>query len=582
MRFLLFLIFFSPLLGQIEIDPLRDELNLNLYTNHFSDTSGNLSALEVLTKQWSPRKEGPIFPDNKNPQWIKYELVNKGTATVIKHVFIPYHCIFDIHFYNVNENGKTVLLSKQGTRNTVFNPFNAFGASQDYTIKPGKTKTILIRMDRTNGPLRGSSYLMSTKHLINTARKSEGILWFWLGVVFFSVLFALILFYFLKRELFLYYVMLNIGVTTFMSTQVGISKFIIPSDLSNLTVSMDYTGAFLVNMFFPLFLNSLVPLSKRSPKMWRVLMSVVALIGVLTALSYIPTLRNGPYCSYIQLSIMVGSAFVFTMQPTLLLRSIKNKDTYAIPLFLVYSIYVSSVFVDIISPNTGVLIDKPDGHNLILLVCVLEMLSFLSIMGVETFKVYKERSRLLEDKKGHQRELVSSMIKAQEKERNRVGRELHDMVGGNMAIIKKEVQQENDKAQKVIAKTIDAVRTLSSGLVTPRIKNGEFMDEITEMCHLFNSQSLQTHLIFHDWPADLNDDLTTHLYRITQESLHNVQKHAQASQVYLQFFKDVSQLAVTIEDNGIGFNPLVDYKGIGIRNIKKQGTTYWSYFGYRK
>jgi signal transduction histidine kinase len=60
--------------------------------------------------------------------------------------------------------------------------------------------------------------------------------------------------------------------------------------------------------------------------------------------------------------------------------------------------------------------------------------------------------------------------------------------------------------------------------------------------------------------------MQTHLYRIVQESVYNALKHAEATEVLVQVNFN-SNLSLTIEDNGKGFDPQATHKGVGLKNI---------------
>jgi two-component system, NarL family, sensor kinase len=80
----------------------------------------------------------------------------------------------------------------------------------------------------------------------------------------------------------------------------------------------------------------------------------------------------------------------------------------------------------------------------------------------------------------------------------------------------------------------------------------------------------------------INSDIETVLYRVIQESVNNVIKHADASHLDISIIKDTDGIAVTIEDNGKGFlvQTITDEAGIGLKNIKTRigylkGTVEW-------
>ena len=69
---------------------------------------------------------------------------------------------------------------------------------------------------------------------------------------------------------------------------------------------------------------------------------------------------------------------------------------------------------------------------------------------------------------------------------------------------------------------------------------------------------------------DLSIDLKTNLYRILQEQLQNIIKHADATSIEIRFCKVDNFIELSIFDNGIGFNINESYHGIGLKNIKSR------------
>jgi len=125
----------------------------------------------------------------------------------------------------------------------------------------------------------------------------------------------------------------------------------------------------------------------------------------------------------------------------------------------------------------------------------------------------------------------------------------------------------------IINKTIDSIRDLSHGLITPMIENDGFIDEINELCVLFSSIDINIKSNFHNWSQIENTEKITHLYRIIQEFLQNAVKHSKATNVLLQFIiNPKGELTVMYEDNGIGFDYKSSYpnKGLGLINIENR------------
>lgn len=166
------------------------------------------------------------------------------------------------------------------------------------------------------------------------------------------------------------------------------------------------------------------------------------------------------------------------------------------------------------------------------------------------------------------KELPQRIIQAQELERESISREIHDDLGQSLATLKMLVQSTlpvprthksgGDNPHSQIVKYIDVIisktRRLSSGLRPPTL---EVLGLSTALRTLINEFALNKSLSIEYKPEDLDKLLfegdPINFYRIIQEALANVIRHARAKKVQVGMKLDRDQLRVTIRDNGIGF-----------------------------
>lgn len=554
------------------VDASVEQLNIKEYAYHFEDTTNSYSFPEITQVTWTKLKGSVSFPSNKHPQWFQYEFKNDSDKAIRRVLFIPYHMIHEVDVYTTVAS-KLVESSKTGTRRDFSEKdYTSSGYPIDINLEAQKTTTVYVKLKYLYRPLRGATYLMTQQRINEILSNTEKVIWGWRGIFLFGLLISLTLFWFLRLKLFLYYFFLNVGVILFIASQIGDYFYFVTIDSNDFTTLIDYSGAFLISMFFPLFLNALTPsIKERNSIVWKWMYRLIYGIGFFVVLSMFPWLRMSKLMYYAHFYIMITVGLMFVLQLIMLFRCVLKKDENALVLFSVYAFYIAAAFSGAILPNTGVIEDSPYIHNALLIGSGIEIFSFMFLIARETMKIFKDRALLLVKQKKHQKEIAFSIVKGQEEERNRVGRELHDLVGANMAIIKKEIDTKEVKLYNVVERTIDAVRNLSHGLVTPKVKDNEFEDELKEMCHLITTDTLETHIIFHNWPHINSPEITTHLYRVTQELLHNASKHSQAKNVYLQFVLDDQKVFRLIyEDDGIGFDIKKINVGLGLQNIKNR------------
>lgn len=190
----------------------------------------------------------------------------------------------------------------------------------------------------------------------------------------------------------------------------------------------------------------------------------------------------------------------------------------------------------------------------------------------------KEKNKELEAEKSLRYSLI---IDAQEKERERLSRELHDGLGQLFTALKlnlenyKEENSENqesiDKSIKIVDNAIDDIRKMSNDLMPSILKEFGLISAIENLCKHIEKVGhikMQTYL-------ELDFEITgkkktIYIFRIIQEALNNIIKHAKAEIINLELFSENNEIYLNIKDNGIGFKPDEVSSGNGIYNIKER------------
>ncbi|HJU45468.1 MAG TPA: sensor histidine kinase, partial [Chitinophagaceae bacterium] len=187
---------------------------------------------------------------------------------------------------------------------------------------------------------------------------------------------------------------------------------------------------------------------------------------------------------------------------------------------------------------------------------------------------------LLDQKLNRQKQITKATIRAQEKERSHIGKELHDNINQiltttklyiDMALVEEENIREMllTKSLENVSRAIGEIRKLSKSLVPPSLGDIGLRDAIEELISGLNiSRNLQIKLkALNLKESGIKEQIKLTAYRVVQEQLNNIIKHSKAgnAEVKLSIVKKV--LKVTITDDGIGFDPGKKTKGIGLSNI---------------
>lgn len=173
-------------------------------------------------------------------------------------------------------------------------------------------------------------------------------------------------------------------------------------------------------------------------------------------------------------------------------------------------------------------------------------------------------------------ELLQARLRGEEEERSRTARDLHDGIGSILSAAKMQLHaiqgashnQGYQKAIELVEHAIGEVRTISHNMAPEIVLQEGLEYAVKSFCARISHPGLEIEQYTVGTVRRLGTDLELLVYRIIQEAVNNIIKHAQATQAIVQLSYGNNMLMVTIEDNGIGFDPeTVKRKGIGLSNL---------------
>ncbi|MEZ4778683.1 MAG: histidine kinase [Flavobacteriaceae bacterium] len=179
---------------------------------------------------------------------------------------------------------------------------------------------------------------------------------------------------------------------------------------------------------------------------------------------------------------------------------------------------------------------------------------------------------------------IEAMLQGQEDERSRIAKDLHDGLGGlltgaklSFATIKDQLilseTQENQfgKSLDLLDTAIADLRKVAHNLMPEALTKYGLYDALRDYCNnVQTATDIQINYQLLGSKRKLDNTTEVFIYRIIQELVTNVVKHAKASEIILQLAIETHKIVITIEDNGEGFDPknLKNTKGSGLENIK--------------
>jgi two-component system, NarL family, sensor kinase len=207
------------------------------------------------------------------------------------------------------------------------------------------------------------------------------------------------------------------------------------------------------------------------------------------------------------------------------------------------------------------------------------------------FVVFYQKKMIEEQLKRQQMELefqqkmMQATLESEENERRRLAGDLHDSVGGMLSTIRVGLTtiakrlpdpQIIEQSKQMLDDTLSSVRRISLDLMPSTLEKFGLVPALRELCERFHATSLIP-IVFMERgeviPVETKRALK--IFRIVQELVNNAIKHAQATVINVALTAE-DQLSITVEDNGIGFDPSTKHSdkkngsGLGLYNMENR------------
>jgi PAS domain S-box-containing protein len=180
-------------------------------------------------------------------------------------------------------------------------------------------------------------------------------------------------------------------------------------------------------------------------------------------------------------------------------------------------------------------------------------------------------------------DLAGKLITAQEEERSRIARDLHDDIAQRIALLSNKMQvlrgslptgiaavEELSDIQKEIEHTSESVRLISHELHSPKLILG-LPRALEGYCREFSQQrGIKVQFTQKGSMALIPEPVPLVMFRVLQEALHNVARHSGATEAEVSLFTEGDEVRLRIKDRGKGFDPLKISDGLGLVSMRER------------
>ncbi len=183
----------------------------------------------------------------------------------------------------------------------------------------------------------------------------------------------------------------------------------------------------------------------------------------------------------------------------------------------------------------------------------------------------------------YEQTIFKAQLEIQEQTFKNISQEIHDNIGQVLSLAKLNlnVLSQNESSEKInlteelLTKAINDLRDLSKSLSAEKIADAGLASAMAQEMYIIEkaAKNIHTQFEYNDEPVLISREQTIIAFRIIQELIQNIIKHAKASQIKLQLLGSEQETTILLEDDGIGFDSEKldeDKTGIGLKNIKQR------------
>lgn len=473
--------------------------------------------------------------------------------------YVTAHKISDGKFYFLGQSGDRIPFWKRTTENRR-NVFPVVFFSRD--------DRLLILADKRNASVSVPLKLWKQKDFDRHEAESNMVYGLYFGMLLIVMLYSLLIYVAQRSSIYIWYLVYVLSMFLYLFTHVGYGfQFLFPNQFewSNyLRLVMIVVIVISQIRFTQLFL----PIRSVAP---RINLAYNIIIGALVAIVLWWILVPGLFTTYTIIVINVIYGFIAITAVLLviaLIRSLTVDRTSVLFYSAAFGMNVLATFL-MIAEEYGAIRLSVLPLPPVFIGSLFEILIFAIGLSYRTKLISDDRRRLLSDINHLQQLAMKSFVRGMEEEKLRVANELHDDVASRLSLLGMKLTESSDsELRQQLAEITEGVRQISHQLNPISLDENNFIEKIKQLISEHRGLGLNIGFQVFDMRQTVPIETGLQLYRVLQEALQNVQKHAEANEVEIQLFQHENELLMTIEDDGIGFDPTKKNTGLGTKNMR--------------
>lgn len=442
------------------------------------------------------------------------------------------------------------------------------------TLNKNENKTYLFQIIKPKSSLIIPGKIWSEPPFQQHNKRQYLIIGLYFGLCLISILISLYTYTILRNNMYLIYALYVISLGLYLFSFLGLffQYFISENEAYNKYTHVFFTVSSLV--LFVMFSQKVLNSIKHAQKIRRLLNTILVVIIIIRFSDFVlpsnifirvkPLIMRLWYLSF----IIVNIGLVL-----LILKSYKHQKKVTLFYTIAFSFMCLGSIITIVNLSSGYIDAQIMGLPIVFYASFLEIIFLTFTIVFMVKEIYEERNELSIKLANQQKKFLTAFLKGEEKERDRIGKELHDNIGSKLSYLKRFVDEKfkSPEVNSTVDDLCNDVRNLSHEISPSEIKLVGLVNALTDLAQT-HSSGTNIEVVFNSYhpPKFIDENISHNLFRIVQEALNNVIKHASARRVDIQLIGYDNNITIAIEDNGKGFNLNLKNKGFGIKNMSSR------------
>lgn len=579
----------------------KDFPNINKNFTWYADSSGTRSPDEIVKlKQnnnnfhnWSG---GITFNKGVSSNIYWFSLIVKNTTTEYQNAVLKIASGIDSSWlYEIDSQNRPILLYST-SRYTAFErrPFQYRMTAFPLQLQPGESKALLLKADNRNRGIYFPLYISSSTQILKEESKRLWTYGLFIGAFLFIILFNLFLFLSMKDSIHLWYAGYVFSAILFMIQDEKFYTEIYPAAWLSFFENAWVPPFSLLMIAAGLRVMQLFVAQKRKNSKWYLPVSTMIIIcfgislmtlflSFFSPASTLPILKKLYFLTDILVPISLVVGVISLIEK--IAQKINLAAYYLVALLIMVLGSLNFYLNHLGITNFNYL--RPNG---IVVGLAFEIIILSLLLTLRYANLKKEKEIILKNQEQKiANQLIEAAVRSEEIERHRIAETLHDEVGALLSSSKLHIQgikieslderdkQLHEKGKELLNEGIQKVRGISHNLHSSILKEFGLNEAIKHFINkLTHDAVMKLTVELDDRYSTQNQENDISIYRMVQELVNNILKHAHASELVISSVFQNHQLDITISYDGNGLSQKqfeeLRYKkeGLGLKNIQNR------------